>query len=256
VAPGSPTGEPQQEQQLGPQLRDYALNWADSHIGWGQDTIREATRVEYKRLLVTFAFRYFPVEIRLGELTQSQLQGFLSWLRARPGSHGRLSERSIRNAVTPLRLCLRCAQEEGLIGANVVQALALPRRRTQRVPEGHFLTRIQLTRLLAEIPGQWKPFFDLLASTGLRVSEAIALRWRDLELDGSPHLCVRRSIVNGVVGPPSRATAFAASRSASRWLNSSLSYASTQARKTSSFAGRMVLPSTPTTLATGCWRQR
>jgi integrase len=56
--------------------------------------------------------------------------------------------------------------------------------------------------VLAEIPEEWSPFFDLLASTGLRVSEAIALRWMDLELDGDPHLWVRRSVVGGVIGAP------------------------------------------------------
>lgn len=56
--------------------------------------------------------------------------------------------------------------------------------------------------MLAEIPAEWSPFFDLLASTGLRVSEAIALRWMDLKLDGSPCLWVRRSIVRGVIGAP------------------------------------------------------
>lgn len=204
MATGSATRKPQHQQQRSPLLRSYALGWADSHIGLGQDTVREATRVEYKRLLITFAFRYLPAEIRLGELTSSQLHEFISWLRARPGLHGRLSERTIRNAVTPLRLCLRCAKDEGLLGKDVVQALALPRRRgrARGIPEGRFLTRTQLARLLAEIPKQWQLFFDLLASTGLRVSEAVALRWCDLELDGSPYLLVRRSIVKGVVGAP------------------------------------------------------
>lgn len=205
MATGSATRKPQHPQARSPLLRSYALGWADSHIGLGQDTVREATRVEYKRLLTTFAFRYLPTEIRLGELTSSQLHGFVSWLRARPGLHGRLSERTIRNAVTPLRLCLRCAREEGLLGDEVVQALALPRRRgrARAIPEGRFLTRTQLVRLLAEIPKQWQLFFDLLASTGLRVSEAVALRWCDIELvDGSPYLLVRRSIVKGVVGEP------------------------------------------------------
>jgi integrase len=55
--------------------------------------------------------------------------------------------------------------------------------------------------VLGEIPEEWSPFFDLLASTGLRVSEAIALRWMDLDL-GAPCLWVRRSIVRGVVGAP------------------------------------------------------
>jgi integrase len=197
VATGSATRRPQHSPERNPLLRSYALGWVDSHIGLGQNTVREATRVEYKRLLATFAFRYLPAEIRLGELTSSQLHGFVSWLRARPGLHGRLSERTVRNAVTPLRLCLRCAREEGRLGDDVVQALALPRRRgrAHAIPEGRFLTRTQLARLLAEIPKQWQLFFDLLASTGLRVSEAVALRWCDIELDGFPYLLVRRSIV-------------------------------------------------------------
>jgi len=40
---------------------------------------------------------------------------------------------------------------------------------------------------MTEIPGRWIPFLELLASTGLRISEAIALRWMDLELWTSHH---------------------------------------------------------------------
>jgi hypothetical protein len=69
----SATRHPQERRPL---LRSYALGWIDSHIRLGQDAVREATRVEYKRLLTTFAFRYLPPEIRLGELTSSQLHGF------------------------------------------------------------------------------------------------------------------------------------------------------------------------------------
>ena len=60
--------------------------------------------------------------------------------------------------------------------------------------------------LLDEVPPKWRPLFELLAATGLRISEAIALRWSDLVLDGpAPHLQVRRAIVKGaIVAPKSR----------------------------------------------------
>lgn len=53
---------------------------------------------------------------------------------------------------------------------------------------------------------KWRPLFELLASTGLRISEAIGLRWSDLLIDAeTPHLQVRRAIVKGaIVAPKSR----------------------------------------------------
>jgi integrase len=44
-------------------------------------------------------------------------------------------------------------------------------------------------RLLDEVPAKWRPLFELLAATGLRISDAIGLRWSDLVLDEpAPHL--------------------------------------------------------------------
>ncbi|MEA2131213.1 MAG: hypothetical protein QOJ85_4104 [Solirubrobacteraceae bacterium] len=72
--------------------------------------------------------------------------------------------------------------------------------------ERRYLTRAELARLLDEVPAKWRPLFDLLAATGLRISEAIGLRWSDLVLDSkTPHLQVRRAIVKGaIVAPKSR----------------------------------------------------
>jgi integrase len=191
--------------RLGPTLRDHALRWVDGHAGLGHDTVGERTRREYRRLLTTFAFRYFPPGIRLAELDREALQGFVTWLAAYRGERGRLSDRSIANVLVPLRLCLADAERAGLVRGGPAKALLLPRRRGGNgwhFRQGRFLTREQLRRVLAEIPEEWSPFFELLASTGLRVSEAIALRWMDIDLSGPPCLWVRRSIVGGVVGAP------------------------------------------------------
>lgn len=192
-------------ERLGPTLHSYALEWVGCHAGFGHDTVSEPTRREYRRLLITFALRYFQPEVRLRELDRRALQGFVSWLAAYRGPRGRLSDRSIANTVGPLRLCLESAVREGLIEEEAVRSLVLPRRRGGRgwhFEQGRFLTRPQLGKLLSEIPAEWRPFFDLLASTGLRISEAIALRWCDLELGESAHAWVRRSVVDGVVGAP------------------------------------------------------
>jgi integrase len=190
-------------ERLGPTLYGYALEWTQEYAGQGPDRITEATRKEYARLLATFALSYFPPETLLATVDADDLVGFVSWLGRYRGRRGPLTARSIANALVPLRLCVADAERVGLVSEGSVAALQPTRRSSAGGREkGSFLTRLQLGRVMAEIPGPWLSFFELLASTGLRISEAIALRWMDLELGGEPHLTVRRSIVSGVVGSP------------------------------------------------------
>jgi integrase len=65
------------------------------------------------------------------------------------------------------------------------------------------LTEAEQRTLLALMPERQWLFIRVLACTGLRVSEAIALQWRHLHLDGStPHVKVRRALVKGTMGAP------------------------------------------------------
>ena len=132
-------------ERLGPTLHDYALRWVATHAGLGHDTVSERTRREYRRLLITFALRYFPPKTRIAALDREALQNFITWLAAYRGERGRLADRSIANALVPLRLCLASAEREGLIERGPRRAL-LPRRRDGRgwhFEQGRFLTREQ-----------------------------------------------------------------------------------------------------------------
>jgi integrase len=196
-------------ERRGPTLHSHALAWLNRYASSGRDSLREATRRKYRRLLTTFAFRYFDRDLRLGDLDGGAVQRFVDWLTNLPGRRGRLSDRSIGNALTPLRLALDAAVAEGILERNPAQSVVRPRRRHGRaweLTERRFLTREELARLLAEIPAKWRPLFELLAATGLRISEALGLRWSDLELDAErAHLRVTRAIVRGVaVAPKSR----------------------------------------------------
>jgi integrase len=195
------------ERMRGVTLHAYALRWVGRHAGSGHDTVNERTRTEYRRLLDTYALAYFDPELALADIDHAALQGFVGWLTLRPGSAGaRLSDRSIRNALTPLRRCLEQAVADGVLERNPAERLVLPRRRAgkpYRFDERRFLTRAQLARLIAELPPRWRPPLRLLASTGLRISEAIALRWSDMELAADPpRLRVRRAIVAGQLTAP------------------------------------------------------
>jgi hypothetical protein len=113
----------------GPTLYGFSLSWLDRYAGSGHDSVRANTRREYRRLLVTFALTYFDREVRVRDIDRTAVQQFVDWLTTRPGRAGRLCDRSIANALTPLRLVLDAAVAEGLLDANPADQVVLPRRR-------------------------------------------------------------------------------------------------------------------------------
>lgn len=67
-----------------------------------------------------------------------------------------------------------------------------------------FLTREELSSLLntcREHFSAWYPFVLLLARTGLRIGEAVALQWEDIDFQ-SCFLTVQRNYVDGIITTP------------------------------------------------------
>jgi integrase len=187
-------------------LREYALDWIDRYQGRGRRGFRDSTRDDYKRILKQYVFKYFPERTRLTEITPSDIAGYIAWLCDPDKQEQALSDKSIRNYLGPLSACMASAVREGLIRHNPTRDADLPHRPTAEDIENEdtrAMTAEQLATLLAVIPTRHHLFFRLLAATGLRISEAIALQWRHLDLDGpSPHVKVRRGVVRGTLGPP------------------------------------------------------
>jgi hypothetical protein len=62
------------------------------------------------------------------------VRGFVDELCRQHGPDGhRLRDRSVYNAVVPLRACLRHAHGAGLVGGDAGAGMVLPRRRRGRV---------------------------------------------------------------------------------------------------------------------------
>jgi uncharacterized protein YbaA (DUF1428 family) len=72
------------------------------------------------------------------DIDRAAVQHFVDWLTTRPGRAGRLCDRSIANALTPLRLTLDAAVAEGLLAANPgrpsLGIVAGPRAEEPQVP--------------------------------------------------------------------------------------------------------------------------
>ena len=186
-------------------FRDYASEWIDRYHGRGRRGFREQTREEYRRLLEQYAFEFFPERLRLADVSPRHVAQFVGWLCDERAQGRDLSDSTIRNALNPVRACFAIAVTEGLVRHNPTAGIALPHRPAVEDDgeDVRAFSREQLAAFLELVHPRHRTMFRLLAATGLRVSELLALRWRDLQLDGStPHVRIRRAYVRGRFGPP------------------------------------------------------
>src|SRR3954451_14019430 len=56
------------------------------------------------------------------------------------------------------------------------------------------LTPAERTAVIEAVDPRWADLIELLAASGLRISEALGLQWRDLDLGSSPSVTVRRAL--------------------------------------------------------------
>jgi len=135
----------------------------------------------------------------LADVTPPMVARFVAQLRAStsPKTGAAPAPRTVRNVYDVVRRALKAAVFEGLLKADPTTSLpktARPHAEDAR-PEaraGYRLGRGEVEALVAASVGRWRVVFVLLALTGARLGEALALRWRDL-LDDAP---LRRVILS------------------------------------------------------------
>lgn len=106
-----------------------------------------------------------------------------------------LAPRTVRYVHTILSAALSAAVESGRLARNPAAAAHPPTAKQAKAPEMHAWTAAQLAAFLAWAAQDGHPHapaWYVLAHTGMRRGEALALRWRDVDLDAGT-LSVRRS---------------------------------------------------------------
>jgi integrase len=105
-----------------------------------------------------------------------------------------LSARTVRYLHTIIHGVLGQAVKDGLLLRNPADAATPPTAREAKAPEMHPWNAAQLAAFLgwAEVNSQSYALWHLLAMTGMRRGEALALRWRDVNLEADT-VSVRRS---------------------------------------------------------------
>lgn len=144
-----------------------------------------------KRLVPAFG------ALPLGELSVHAIREFVAEL-AEEVEAGELAAKTVNNALGILVVCLNSAVDDGLLNLN-------PALRVQRLPPAHierdYLRLDEIPRYLDGCSGIYRPLAELLIGSGLRISEALALRVSDLELEQTGGtIVVYRSRKLGTVG--------------------------------------------------------
>ena len=121
-------------------------------------------------------------DMRLRELTPSAIRAaFLKW-------HAEGASRSyLRKVKIVLGSCLRSAIDDDLIGSNPMDRLRTRKGQKNPLPisapaKAVPIDRAKIAELLAE-ESEYRAALVLMVSGGLRRGEALALRWRNVDLD-------------------------------------------------------------------------
>ena len=175
-------------------LGDYYAEWIEGYAGRTSRGFSETSREEYRR---TMARHVLPKwrGWKLADVEPTDIRGLLRSLRDADKSTS-----EIKKVRATLSAMFATAVEDGVLRSNPVQGIRIPASRTEGEPgeeRAKSLTRRELGLVLAAIPDDWRLFFELLAHTGLRISEAVGLTWEHLELGDAPRIRVREQVYRG-----------------------------------------------------------
>lgn len=148
-------------------------------------TLRPATYVSYEG---TVRLHILPTleRIRLDRLTPLNVHGLLQ-----AKSQSDLSPRSVQYILFVLRIALGRAVRWGMVPRNVAQLVDAPRVAKYR---GRFLLPDEAERFIALAQSdRLGAIYTVALSLGLRLGEALGLKWSDVDLAGRA-VTIRRSV--------------------------------------------------------------
>jgi integrase len=183
---------------------EYAPEWANTYTGRTRRGVRPETIRDYRRALGidddgnptgAGAVAYFD-RMRLTEIEPRDIKAYATKIASTGAARD-----TVRLALAPVKALLATAVEEGLIRSNPSAGLRLIQAREDG-PERRVkaLTETDLKALIEATPKPWRLIVEFLAQTGLRISEALALTWGDVDF-GRRRVRVERRLRDGRVGP-------------------------------------------------------
>lgn len=165
--PAPVPAEPKPEETF----HEFAATWLRGH----EPGLRPRTVRDYRWALELHLLPYFARH-RLSEITAEEIDRY----KAEKLREGRLAPNAINKTITRLSQILEVAVEYGRIDRN--PAAGKRRRVKGTEPRRSWVEPEQLPALLDAADEYLRPVLATMAGAGLRVGEAVALDWRDVNL--------------------------------------------------------------------------
>lgn len=155
--------------------------WVDRYLDVDTGIWRGATpgtRETNRRAIETY------IRPRFGEMPIDAINGddvaqWMVWMEKQPSTRGgTLAPKTVKNWHALLSQILQSAADRGLRAGN--PARGMKPERGERAREMTVLTQDEFAHLMLHTRAEWRPFFRLLAGSGMRFGEATALTWADL----------------------------------------------------------------------------
>jgi integrase len=176
-------------------FEEYAARWLEAK----RPRLEQSTYEDYEANL---RLRLIPAfgKLRLRDVTRARVDAYVAAQHA----GGKVSAKTINNSLIPLRQIMARAVRAGVIAANPAAATTRddPLKLPYEAPRMAHLDREQAAAYLAAAPPAYRPLAELLIATGLRIGEALALEWSDVDVDALTLRVSRSRKLRGAVGTP------------------------------------------------------
>jgi integrase len=156
-------------------------------------TLKLSTQHGYKNVLRKHVLPYWR-SWRLRDIGRLDIQQWVAdKFRQRQGWQ------TVRNSWTLLSGILETAVEYGYLLTNSARGVKFPPKELKDAPS--IIAGTDFVKLLAQLKEPYRTMLSLIAATGLRIGELLALRWRVLDLEHGT-LAVRESLFEGKFQSP------------------------------------------------------
>jgi integrase len=163
---------------------EYLARWLSHSV---RDTVSQKTYERYESIVRVHLSPALG-KIRLKALTPDHVRSLY-----REKLDSGLAPRSVLHIHRTLSKALKQATDDGLIPRNAAASVKPPKARREEMQP---LSRDQVRTFLATVKGdRMEALYVLAVTSGLRQGELLALKWEDVDLEGTnPTLEVRRSL--------------------------------------------------------------